>query len=290
MEPIRTLLDRQPALSPPRLPEELRNLYDGDLHFPATLNRPYVIVNIAETLDGVVSYELAGRSGGGEISGHNEGDRFIMGLLRASADAVLVGSRTFHEVNPRHLWTPESLYPPAGTLYKAFRDARGARPLIVIVSGSGRVDVSRPVFHRSAVRTVIITTAEGKRQIDQACAGSGCSVQVRSIEGKLRVAPGQIAEVLYREFDVRLLLHEGGPELLGEFLQQRLTDELFLTVAPQIAGRSAENVRPALVQNISFLPEQAPWLELMSVKNSGDHLYLRYRAPSNSNSAQNYGA
>jgi len=285
METIRTLLDRQPPLSPPRLPEGLRNLYNGDLHFPAPVGRLYVIANFAATLDGVVSYKIAGKSGGTEISGRNEGDHFIMGLLRASADAVLVGSGTFGEVSPRHLWIPEYIYPEAGSLYQLYRSARPKHPLNVVVSGTGRVDVTRAIFHTPDVKSLIITTGEGRRRIDEACAGAHCSVEARVIDGDVRIAPRKIIELLHGDFDVRLLLHEGGPALFGQFLQQHLIDELFLTLAPQIAGRGAENVRPALVRNLAFLPDQAPWLQLVSIKNNRDHLYLRYSVPPNSDQA-----
>ena len=70
----------------------------GDLRFPAHHDQPYVVGNFVSTLDGVVSFEIPGKSGGGEISGFNEADRFIMGLLRASADAVIVGAGTLREV------------------------------------------------------------------------------------------------------------------------------------------------------------------------------------------------
>ena len=53
-------------------------------------------------------------------------------------------------------------------------------------------------------------------------------------------------------------------------------DELFLTVAPQLAGRNRERLRPSVISGVEFLPETAPWLEIVSVKQSGDHLYLRY--------------
>jgi hypothetical protein len=41
---------------------KLRELYDGDLHFPTSpaLRRPFVIANFVSTLDGVVSYEIKG--------------------------------------------------------------------------------------------------------------------------------------------------------------------------------------------------------------------------------------
>jgi len=54
-------------------------------------------------------------------------------------------------------------------------------------------------------------------------------------------------------------------------------DELFLTLSPQIAGRMSDSMRPALVQGTEFMPECAPWFQLLSVKQSADHLYLRYQ-------------
>jgi hypothetical protein len=107
MKQITTLLDRNGGLDRTVLPEELRILYGGDLRFLAYDDRPYVIGNFVSTLDGVVSFEIPGKSGGGDISGFNEADRFIMGLLRASADAVVVGARTLREVAPEHLWLAE---------------------------------------------------------------------------------------------------------------------------------------------------------------------------------------
>jgi hypothetical protein len=104
-ETIRTLIDRRERAEPSVLPEELRIAYGGDLWFPPSRSqRPYVIGNFVSTVDGVVSYEIAGESGGGNISGFDESDRFIMGLLRASADAVMVGSGTLHQTTPEHLF------------------------------------------------------------------------------------------------------------------------------------------------------------------------------------------
>jgi riboflavin biosynthesis pyrimidine reductase len=55
-------------------------------------------------------------------------------------------------------------------------------------------------------------------------------------------------------------------------------DELFLTVAPQFAGRDAKRQRPGVISGVDFMPATAPWLKLVSVKNSEDHLYLRYKS------------
>ena len=44
------------------------------------------------------------------ISGKDPADRFLMGLLRACADAVVLGAGTLR-ATPGHLWTPAHVYP-----------------------------------------------------------------------------------------------------------------------------------------------------------------------------------
>lgn len=274
MDAIETLWDRQ--VTSTSLPAELRELYAGDLEFPGTI-LPYVVANFASTLDGVVTYKIPGKSSGDEISGHNAADHFIMGLLRASADAVLVGAGSFIDSGPDHLWTAESVWPDGAEAFRRYRAGRPEHPLAAIVSGSGRLDITRPIFHTADVKTVVLTTPEGKQRFDVTCNRAGCRVESVAIEGGPRIGAAKIVEVLQRDFGVRLLLHEGGPELFGRFLRENLIHELFLTLAPQIAGRDANADRPALIRNAAFLPENAPWLSLLSVKRAGEHLYLRYR-------------
>src|SRR6202042_3104062 len=64
---------------------------------------------------------------------------------------------------------------------------------------------------------------------------------------------------------------------LLEFLAGGFIDELFLTVAPQIAGRDAVHPRPGLVANVQFSPATAPWWKLISAKSATDYLFLRYQ-------------
>ena len=175
MEQITTLLDRSRAQDQPVLPEELTILYGGDLRFPALDYQPYVIGNFVSTIDGVVSFEIPGESGGGDISGFNEADRFIMGLLRASVDAVIVGAGTLREVAPGHLWLAEYVYPEASERYARYRQGELNKlvpPLNVIVSGSGAVDLQRAVFRTGAVKTLIITSPRGARTARKERGGS----------------------------------------------------------------------------------------------------------------------
>ena len=280
MGQITTLLDRDGALDGSVLPEDLRTLYAGDLRFPVDSDRTYVIGNFVSTLDGVVSYHIPGKAGGGEISGFNMADRFIMGLLRASADAIVVGAGTLRDTAAGHLWLAEHVYPEARELYARYRvDSlnKPRPPLTVIVSGSGAVDLQKAVFRTPEVKTLIITSPDRREWLASNGLDSLPSVEARvpdSVDG--RITPASILKLLREEFAVKHLLHEGGPALFGDFVVHGCVDELFLTLAPQFAGRAIDAQRPGVISGTEFLPETAPWLKIVSVKQSADHLYLRY--------------
>ncbi len=285
MEPVRTLFDLRGASYEPLLPDELRMLYGGDLRFPAFSGaRPYVVGNFVSTLDGVISFGIPGQSGGGTISGSDEADRFIMGLLRASVDAVVVAAETVHEVSPTHLWIAESIYPEVKDLYAAYRRGvlqKAGYPLLVIVSGSGRLDLDRAIFHTPGTRVLIVTTESGELRLASIGVNALDSTEVAVLgETGGLIEPSAILAHLHDEFGVRIVLHEGGATLYGQFMAHGLVDEVFVTLAPQIAGRAAKRPRPGMVAGVEFLPETAPWFDLVSAKQRGGHLYLRYRVKS----------
>lgn len=147
----------------------------------------------------------------------------------------------------------------------------------VIVTGSGRVDLSEPTFHTPSLETVIVTTEDGERRLRSEHGQRLGVTRVRAVAEAGPVPPAAVIGVLQREFGVGLLLHEGGPRLLGAFLAAGRVDELFLTLAPQVAGRGAMP-RPGLAEGAAFLPETAPWFDLQSVKRGGSHLFLRLSA------------
>jgi len=282
MQLVRTLVDCEKEYPESALPQELRMLYDGDLRFRTlAVGRPFVVANFVSTLDGVVSYEVEGKSGGSTISGSNPADRFIMGLLRASVDAVMVGAGTLHDVSAESLWAPESTYPDAKHLYAEYRVNalhKSEYPLLVIVSGSGRLELERAIFRTPAMRTVVITTSAGRDELTRRGAATLGSVEVHALNsGSGSIAPQAILQLLQSQFGVKTLLHEGGPTLFGQFLAADAVDELFLTLSPQIAGRGRDVTRPALVQGVQFVPDSAPWFQMVSVKEQAAYLYLRYR-------------
>jgi riboflavin biosynthesis pyrimidine reductase len=76
----------------------------------------------------------------------------------------------------------------------------------------------------------------------------------------------------------RVLL-EGGPRVMADFFAEQQLDELFLTLAPQIAGRADDGLaeRPGLVAGRLLAPDQPVWGRLASVHQAGSHLFLRYQ-------------
>jgi len=282
MRLVRTLIDCDKQYTESALPQELRELYDGDLHLHTPgAARPFVIANFVSTLDGVVSYEIKNNSGGSAISGSDPADRFIMGLLRASADAVMVGAGTLRDISAKSLWTPEYVYPDAKRFYAEYRVNalhKPEYPLLVIVSGSGQLELERAIFRTPAMRTVVITTSTGRDELTRRGAATLDSVEVHALNSSSgSIAPLAILQLLQSQFGVKTLLHEGGPRLFGQFLAADAVDELFLTLSPQIAGRTADVTRPAVVQGVQFLPDSAPRFQMVSVKEQAAYLYLRYR-------------
>lgn len=272
LTPLETLYETAHGKTLP-LPPRLARLY-GRLRMPLRRERPYVISNFVTTLDGVVSLNQPGHASGGDISGFSAQDRMVMGLLRAIADVVIVGAGTLG-VDRHHVWTAERIFPALAGEYRRLRAVLGKlEPLLVVVSGSGRLDLSLPVFVSGEMRTLIVTTPAGAKRLRKSKApGSvticavrrGGAIRARSILDQVRqVSPG------------KLVLVEGGPHLLGDFFADHVLDEQFLTLAPQIAGRDVGDRRLSLVMGRTFAPQRPLWGRLVDLRRGKSHLFLRY--------------
>jgi len=257
------------------LPARLARLY-GNLHMPLPRSGAHVFSNFVSTLDGVVSLQVKGHSTGGDISGFSAQDRMVMGLLRAVADAVVVGSGTL-AADPEHYWTPAAIYPELARDYERLRTAMGKRqpPLNVVVSASGQLDLRLPVFASGRVPVLIVTTQAGARRLRGQKPRDWVKIRAaRSARGEL--APRAILGAVARETPGRRILVEGGPRLLASFFHQRLIAEQFLTLAPQLAGRELGDGRLGLVMGETFAPRNPRWARLTDVRRGHSHLFLRY--------------
>jgi riboflavin biosynthesis pyrimidine reductase len=117
-----------------------------------------------------------------------------------------------------------------------------------------------------------VTTRSGAARLDGALPDDVAVVALgegAEIDPRLLVA-------LVAERSGGLILCEGGPTLLGDLTRADLLDELFLTIAPQLAGRVDALRRPGLVEGFAATPDDAPTLLLHSLRRAREHLFVRY--------------
>jgi riboflavin-specific deaminase-like protein len=218
----------------------------------ASAERPYSIVNFVSSADGRVAFQ--GRSG--KLG--DDGDKNVFHTLRERVDAVLVGTGTLRTERYGRLVRDEQR--------RHRRAAAGLRPepLAALLSRSGDVPLDIPLFAAPESHVVIFSPAP----VDT----SQCAAEVEVVQ--LDMGEVTLTTVLRRlrsRYDVRALLCEGGPTMFGALLQEELVDELFLTLAPKLAGGGA-------APTIASGPEltELVGLEPAWVLERGGSLYLRY--------------
>ena len=274
-----TLLFTEDQDTTPSLPEAFRTLYAGDWHMPTVAGRPYTYTNFAQARDGRVSYNEPGISSGGDVTNFNNHDRWLMGLLRARADAILSGDGTL-KIEPEHLWTAEFIYPDEAAAFTALRQAEGRTrpPLFVIVSYACDFDETSLCFRQPDHHIVLATTAQGYVRAQAIRCQSKLDVYQL---GEEAVDLTRLSQLLYTDYNVRTLLCEGGPRLLGGMLAAGLVDEEFVTFCPSFIGETKEKFRPSYVEGVAFSPQNAPYSRPHSLRRAGDYLFMqtqcRYR-------------
>jgi riboflavin biosynthesis pyrimidine reductase len=275
LSPLETLLEsRHGAVLP--LPPRLARLY-GRMRMPPR-SRLHVFSNFVTSLDGVVSLAEKGHASGADISGFNAQDRMVMGLLRALADAVVVGSGTLG-ADRRHVWTAEEICPELAGEYRTLRRALGKTmpPLNVVVSGSAALDLSLPIFSSGKTPTMIVTTFGGIKRLRNAPPTVAiAALRTRSGGRGSTLSASSIVDAVRKAHGANWILVEGGPRLLGDFYAEGMLNEQFLTLAPQIAGRDAGDRRMSLVMGKAFAPRHPLWGRLADMRRGGSHLFMRY--------------
>jgi riboflavin biosynthesis pyrimidine reductase len=244
------------------LPETLAASYGSGLGLPDRV----VYANFVGSIDGIVAIGELGPSSS-VISGRDPGDRFVMALLRASADVVLVGAGTFRDHGGP--WTAATSFPDAGEAFAELRrrEGRSPEPPLAVVTASGDLGAED---ESELEGTIVLTTEKGAGALE----GTGADVIVLDGDGELDGA--RIVGRL-RERGFRRILTEGGPRLMARLVEARVVDELFLTVSPVISGggdRPGE--RSTLAPGLELLPHDRRDAVLRSVRRRGSYLFVRY--------------
>lgn len=225
----------------------------GALRLPADTggDRPYTIANFVASVDGRAT--LGGRSA--PLS--DAGDRAMFHFLREQVDAVIAGTGTLRTERYGRL------VPDAGTRQRRERAGLDSEPLACVITRGGDVPFEIPLFAEPQQRVVVFAPVGA---VDPQ--GNAEVVALDPAE----LTPTSVVRRLRRDYGVRRLLCEGGPTLFGALLQERLTEELFLTLGPKLAGGG----RGPTISTGSELARPAA-LELIWVLEREGTLFLRYR-------------
>ncbi|HVC41283.1 MAG TPA: dihydrofolate reductase family protein [Candidatus Saccharimonadales bacterium] len=247
--------------------------YGGPLRFPAS-PRPYVIANFVASIDGVASLGLTDGTDSTTLSGSSRADRYLMGLLRASVDAVVIGAGNLR-ATPGHQWTPAAV---AGDdvdsldAYRVERTGTAEPPLLVVVSASGDLP-AHVALDGPAASVAVVTAAAGAGKVRAAHP----LVTVVEVDAQNGISGAGVVAAVTSLVGPGLLLCEGGPSLFGRLMADHTVQELFLTIAPRLAGRDHDQPRPGVIDAWAAPPAALRTATIESVRRSDDHLFLRYR-------------
>jgi len=269
------------------LPRHIKEHY-GPFGFPAPADarRPYISSNFVMGLDGRASFrELKDRTDGHIVSRSRE-DRWLMDFLRAHHDGQLIGASTLREeLNPEGRGWDYSIDDEELRLYRQDTLRLGQQKVLVL-SGSGNIDVTLRLFSSPRVEPWIITAPDGQKNLRSQLKrlGREGTMKILSVGEGTRVDLVAATQLLRHEHGIRTLLCEGGPTLYGEFLKHQLIDEDFRTMSLQVLGESTKPAidRPTAYGHVSYTPETAPWFRLISLHYALPHhafFRLRYEGP-----------
>ncbi len=269
------------------LPPDIKQLH-GPFGFPepADAARPYITSNLVMGLDGRASFkELKGRAGGNEVSQSKE-DRWLMDFLRAHHDAQLIGASTLREEpGPDGRGWDFGIDDEQLQTYRR-ETLRLGRQKIIILTGSGDIDLSLRLFSSPRVEPWILASPEGEKNLRSRfkTLERKETLKIVSVGEGTRIDLAAAVQLLRCEHGIRTLLCEGGPTLYGELLKNRLIDEDFRTISLQVLGESTKPGidRPTAYGSVSYTPESAPWFTLISIHYALPYhafLRLRYNGP-----------
>lgn len=216
------------------------------------MNRPFVFINVAMTVDGKIdTFERRGSA----ISSQRDKER--VDQLRADSDAVMVGGKTLLDEDPKLTVKSEAL--------RAERVARGLapNPIKVGVVTQAKINADSQFLNAGPADIVIFTTRRTSKRYLSLLTARHVDVYV---DGAEQVNLERALATL-KDLGIQRLMVEGGATLNFELIRRGLVDEVLAYVAPMVFGGQSA---PTLAAGSGLKRSEAIPLELNEVETWDD--------------------
>ncbi|HEU4320493.1 MAG TPA: dihydrofolate reductase family protein [Acidimicrobiia bacterium] len=210
---------------------------------------PWVMANFVSTIDGAAVVD------GGSTAINDADDKAMFAAIRAATEFIVVGAGTVRAEDYRPVVLDEDR--------QRVRVEAGMEPSphLIIVSGSLSLDPEARVFGDPDHRVTILShdTAPDDKV-----------AELSEVADVVQLGAVTATEVVHYLRLARVVLVEGGPTLMGEFVRAGLIDEMALTVAPMLASGAS----PRIAHGVT--PDSPLELKLDRVLYGDRSLFLRY--------------
>ncbi len=214
------------------------------LEFNIPKNRPFFFSNLVMTIDGKVQV-----------------------LGNKSKEYWPIGSRTDHDTLMDLRKASDILLHGRNTAL-GFKHIENTRSAYIVVTAHPDDTLTEVLENKLGLKAYLATTNQAK--IPETLLPWVNVIRL----GDDQVDLGSLSKWLFEQGFKKVLV-EGGPNLIGEFLQAKLLDEIFVTVAPKIFGNLPSQTL-SLVEGFLFASGEVPVFKLRKVHQVGDELFLRY--------------
>lgn len=212
-------------------------------------SRPHVILSAAISIDG----KIASRSGDSKLS--SQIDKVRLHKLRSKVDAILVGKNTVQRDDP----------------LLTVRYTKGKNPIRIILDSQGTIPINSKILQTCDKVPTIIAVS---RKISNENLKKLNKFPVEIImSGENLVNIKSLMKSLSKR-KIKTILVEGGGTVNWQFIQNKMFDEIFITISPFIIGGTDAIT---FVQGKGFDKIiKSPQLRLNSIKKLENHLVLHY--------------
>ncbi len=220
-------------------------------------NRPKTTVILAMTADGKIAdfQRNAARFGSNSDKNHLEKQISLVDGVVFGAGTLRAYGTTLTVKNSKLLATRK-------------QENKPSQPINIVVSASGNI-ADNLRFFSQPVPHWLITTEEGVKNN---------SSKFEKVLNFADIEPGKINLVAafkhLKEIGLNNLAILGGGELVASCLEQNLIDEFWLTICPYILGGKTA---PTPVEGKGFLSKYSQKLELLSLEQIGQEIFLHYK-------------